>query len=189
MTEKRKGPRYLPAALASLGAMVLLVAACQTPVPTDPADVEQMTAGKQLSHVDPADEAELHRILEEEDGFTLVIDEVDGDTYVIDSDKVAQLREEGHAELLLRKLKEHGDVKLTLVHEDGSETASFGTLIEAHDPVSNELVEYDLRTEGELEFGPDRSTMKPRVKGELARVKEVKATESEMKTRTEGGSR
>ena len=102
MTEKRKGPRYVPAALATLGAMVLLVAACQTPVPTDPADVEQMTAGKQVSHVDPADEAELHRILEEEDGFTLVIDEVDGDTYVIDGDKVAQLRQEGHAESPLR---------------------------------------------------------------------------------------
>ncbi|MCL7960218.1 MAG: hypothetical protein M8861_08505 [marine benthic group bacterium] len=189
MTEKRKGPRYLPAALASLGAVVLLVAACQTPVPTDPADVEQMTAGKKVSQVNPADEAELHRILEEEGGLTLVLEEVDGDTYVVDSDKVAKLRQEGHAGLLIRRLKEHGDVKLTLVHEDGSETASFGTLIEAHDPVSNELVEYDLRTEGELEFGPDRSTIKPRVEGELARVKEVKATESEMKTRTEGGSR
>ena len=169
MTEKRKGPRYVPATLALLGALVLLVAACQTPVPTDP--------------------AELQRILEEEDGFTLVIEEVDGDTYVVDAAKVGQLREEGHAGLLLRKLKEHGDVRLTLVHEDGSETASFGKLVEAHDPASNELVEYQLHTEGELEFGPDASVMKPRVQGELARVKEVKATEWEMKKKTEGGSR
>jgi len=169
MTEKRKGPRYVPATLALLGALVLLVAACQTPVPTDP--------------------AELQRILEEEDGFTLVIEEVDGDTYVVDAAKVGQLREEGHAGLLLRKLKEHGDVRLTLVHEDGSETASFGKLVEAHDPASNELVEYQLHTEGDLEFGPDASVMEPRVQGELARVKEVKATEWEMKKKTEGGSR
>lgn len=188
MTEKRKGPRYVPAALALMGALVLLVAACQTPVPTDPADLQELTAGKQVSHVDPADGAELHRILEEEDGLTLVIDEVDGDTYVVDAAKVDQLTE-GQAAFLLRKLKEHGDVKLTLVHEDGSETASFGTLVEAHDPGSNELVEYQLRTEGELEFGPDESVMKPRVQGELARVKEVKATEGEMKKKTEGGSR
>jgi len=189
MTEKRKGPRYVPAALATMGALVLLAAACQTPVPTDSADVQEMTAGKQVSHVDPTDGAELQRILEEEDGFTLVIDEVDGDTYVVDADKIAQLQKEGHAALLLRKLKEHGDVRLTLVHEDGSETASFGTLVEAQDPDSNELVEYQLRTVGELEFGPDPSTMKPRVQGELARVKEVKATESKMKKKTEGGSR
>jgi beta-lactamase regulating signal transducer with metallopeptidase domain len=188
MTEKRKGPRYVPAAVALMGALVLLVAACQTPVPTDPADVQELTAGKQLSYVDPADGAELHRILEEEDGLTLVIDEVDGDTYVIDAAKIDQLKE-GQAAFLLRKLKEHGDVKLTLVHEDGSETASFGTLVEAHDPASNELVEYQLRTEGELEFGPDESVMKPRVQGEVARVKEVKATEGEMKKKTEGGSR
>jgi hypothetical protein len=172
-----------------MGALVLLAAACQTPVPTDSADVQEMTAGKQVSHVDPTDGAELQRILEEEDGFTLVIDEVDGDTYVVDADKIAQLQKEGHAALLLRKLKEHGDVRLTLVHEDGSETASFGTLVEAQDPDSNELVEYQLRTVGELEFGPDPSTMKPRVQGELARVKEVKATESKMKKKTEGGSR
>jgi len=189
MTEKRKGPRYVPAALALLGALVLLVAACQTPVPTDPADLQEVTAGKQVSHVDPADGAELQRILEEEDGFTLVIEEVDGDTYVVDAAKVGQLREEGHAGLLLRKLKEHGDVRLTLVHEDGSETASFGQLVEAHDPASNELVEYQLHTEGDLEFGPDASVMEPRVQGELARVKEVKATEWEMKKKTEGGSR
>ena len=189
MTEKRKGPRYVPAALAMMGALVVLVAACQTPVPTDPADVQEMTAGKQVSQIDPADGAELHRILEEEDGFTLVIDEVDGDTYVVDADKIAQIQKEGHAALLLRKLKEHGDVKLTLVHEDGSETASFGTLVEAQDPDSNELVEYQLRTEGNLEFGPDQATMKPRVQGELARVKEVKATESEMNKTTEGGAR
>ena len=188
MTEKRKGPRYVPAALALMGALVLLVAACQTPVPTDPADLQELTAGKQVSHVDPADGAELHRILEEEDGLTLVIEEVDGDTYVVDAAKLDLLKE-GQAAFLLRKLKEHGDVKLTLVHEDGSETASFGTLVEAHDPGSNELVEYQLRTEGDLELGPDESVMKPRVQGELARVKEVKATEGEMKKKTEGGSR
>jgi hypothetical protein len=56
-------------------------------------------------------------------------------------------------------------------------------------PQSNKLVEYHLRTEGNLEFVPDQSTMKPRVQGELARVKEVMATESEMKKKTEGGSR
>jgi beta-lactamase regulating signal transducer with metallopeptidase domain len=188
MTEKRKGPRYVPSALALMGALVLLVAACQTPVPTDPADLQEITAGKQVSHVDPADGAELHRILEEEDGLSLVIEEVDGDTYVVDALKVDQLREQGKAGFLLRKLKEHGDVKLTLIHEDGSETASFGTLVEAHGSESIELVEYQLRTDGELEFGPDQSTMKPRVQGELVRVKEVKATESEVK-KTEGGSR
>ena len=176
MTEKRKGPRYVPAALALMGALVLLVAACQTPVPTDPADLQELTAGKQVVHVDPADGAELHRILEEEDGLTLVVEELGGDTYVVDAAKVDLLREEGHASFLIKKLKEHGDLKLTLVHEDGSETASFGTLVEAHDPASNELVEYQLRTEGEFEFRPDESVMKPRVQGELARVKEVKAT-------------
>jgi len=31
--------------------------------------------------------------------------------------------------------------------------------------------------------------VKPRVQGELAKVKEVKATEGEMKKKTEGGSR
>ena len=192
MTEKRKGPRYVPAALATVGALVLLVAACETPVPTDPASLQEITAGKQVSQVDPADGAELQRILETEDDVTLVIEKANGETFVIDAVKLGEIREKGHAEALIRRLKargEPGELKLTLVHEDGSETASFGTLVEAHDPGSNELVEYQLRTEGDLELGPDESVMKPRVQGELARVKEVKATEGEMKKKTEGGSR
>jgi hypothetical protein len=69
------------------------------------------------------------------------------------------------------------------------ETASFGTFVESHDPEANALVEYQLRTKGELEFGPDQSTTKPCVQGELLRMKEVEATESEMRKKTEGGSR
>lgn len=161
MTEKRKGPRYTPAALATLGALVLLVAACETPAPTDPADLQELTAGKQVSSVDPLDGEELHRILEEEGGGTLVIEEVDGDTYVIDAVKLSEIQEEGHAELVLQKLREHGELgelKLTLVHEDGTESAAFGTLLHADDPDHDELVE-------------------------------LKAVGMEAKTKTEGGSR
>ncbi len=191
MTEKRKGPRYVPAALAAMGALVLLVAACETPGPTDPADLQEITAGKQLSQVDPADGAELHRILEEEGDVTLVIEEVDGDTYVIDALKLGEFREQGHAELLLRKLKEHGEVKLTLVHEDGTESASFGTLLHADDPEGNELVEFKSEAEGEYRFEADegQSTFKLRTEQHEAQAKQLKAVEMDAKKRTEGGSR
>lgn len=191
MTEKRKGPRYLPAALATMGALVLLVAACETPTPMDPAGLQELTAGKQLSQVDPADGAELHRLLEEEGDLTLVIEEVDGDTYVIDAVKVGELREKGHAGLLLEKLKEHGEVKLTLVHEDGTESASFGTLLHADDPEGNELVELMPVTEGEYRFreGESRSTMKPRSEAETAKIRQLKAAGTEAGTKKEGGSR
>jgi hypothetical protein len=113
-----------------MGALVLLVAACETPVPTDPADLQEITAGKQLTQIDLVDDGELHRLLEEEGDLTLVIEETDGETFVVSGVKLAEIREAGHAELLIKKLKEHGEVKLTLVHEDGTETASSGTLVE-----------------------------------------------------------
>jgi len=47
----------------------------------------------------------LHRILEEEGGGALVIEEVDGNTYVIDAVKLSEIREKGHAELVLQKLR------------------------------------------------------------------------------------
>jgi hypothetical protein len=188
MTEKRKGPRYLPAAFATMGALVLLVAACETPVPTDPADLQEITAGRQVSQVDPVDGAELHRLLEEEGNVTLVIEEVDGDTYVVDAVKLSQLREEGHAELLLKKLKEHGEVKLTLVHEDGTETASFGTLVEAKDPASNELVEFQEQRELTYGSGSDEAGKQKRQQHQL-QLQKMRATEMEVKAKTEGGSR
>jgi beta-lactamase regulating signal transducer with metallopeptidase domain len=194
MTEKRKGPRYVPAALATVGALVLLVAACETPVPTDPDDLQEITAGKQVSQVDPADGDELHRILETDDDVTLVIEKADGETFVIDAVKLGEIREQGHAKALIRRLKargEPGELKLTLVHEDGSETASFGTLVELQDPASNELVEVRPHAEGEYEFGSDqtRSMMKPRTGADEAKIKQLKAAEMEARKKTEGGSR
>ena len=197
MTEKRKGPRYLPAALATMGALVLLVAACETPVPTDPADLQEITAGKQVSHVDPVDGAELHRLLEEEGDVTLVIEDVDGETFVVDFVKLAEIREKGHAELLIQKLKtygELGEVKLTLVHEDGTESASFGTLLEAQHPASNELVEFQKQYD--LSYGSESdeagSTLRPHAEGEVAKqqkMQQMEAAEMEVKAKTEGGSR
>ena len=197
MTEKRKGPRYLPAALATMGALVLLVAACETPVPTDPADLQEITAGKQVSQVDPVDDSELHRILEEEGDVTLVIDYVDGETFVVDGVKLAEIREKGHAELLIQKLKtygEHGEVKLTLVHEDGTESASFGTLLEAQHPASNELVEFQKQYDLSYGSGSDEagSTLRPHAEGDLAKqqkMQQMEAAEMEVKAKTEGGSR
>jgi len=194
MTEKRKGPRYLPAALATIGALVMLVAACETPVPTDPANLQEITAGKQVSQVDPVDGAALHRLLEEDGDVTLVIEDVDGGTYVVDAVKLGQLREEGHAELLLKKLKERGEIKLTLVHEDGTQTASFGTLVEARDPASNELVEFQKQHELTYGSGSDEagSKLRPHAEGEVAKqqhMQQLEAAEMEVKAKTEGGSR
>lgn len=176
MTEKRIGPRYVPAALAALGALVLLVAACEAPSPTDPAELQELTAGKQLSHVDPVDDSALQRILEEDGDVTLVVEEVDGATYVIDAVKLEEVRRKGHAELLLRKLKEHGeegDVKLTLVHEDGTESARYGVLRRASQPEHNERVEY----------------APPAAEGNRLIIDKVEAAEMEMKRKKEGGSR
>ena len=168
MTEKRKGPRYLPAALATMGALVLLVAACETPVPTDPADLQEITAGKQLTQIDLVDDGELHRLLEEEGDLTLVIEETDGETFVVSGVKLAEIREEGHAELLLKKLKEHGEVKLTLVHEDG--TLTYGS---ESDEAGSTL---ELRTETEAAK-------------QKQHLQQIEAAEMEAKKKTEGGSR
>jgi hypothetical protein len=156
--------------------------------PTDPADVQEMTAGKQLTRVDPADGAGLHGILEDRDDVTLVVEEVDGDTYVIDALKLNEIREKGHAELLIRKLKEHGqqgDVKLTLVHEDGTESAHFGTL-RAADPGGNELVEIDPRIEGEYEFGPEHSGSIESRDDHRLKIEKIEAAEMEARMKEDG---
>lgn len=194
MTEKRKGPRYLPAALAAMGALIVLVAACETPTPMDPAGLREITDGKQVSHVDRMDDAELQLILEQEGDVTLVVEEVDGETYVIDAVKMGEIREKGHAGLMLEKLKEHGklaELRFTLVHEDGAESASFGTLLQAEDPEANELVELQPVAEGEYRFREvgSRSTMKPRSEAEAVKIRQLRAVETEARMKVEGGSR
>jgi len=190
MTENRKGPRYLPAALSAMGALVLLSAACETPAPTDPADVAELTYGKQVSHVDPLDASELHRALEQQHDVSLVIEEADGDTYVVDHVKLAEIRESGHSKALIEKLRQHGDVQLTLVHEDGTESASFGVVLEKdRDPASNEFVELKAYP-GEYRFGSDEtSTLRPREEGAAAEYKAQKAAREEAKKGSEGESR
>ena len=189
MTEKRKGPRYLPAAIATAGALVLLVAACEAPVPTDPVELQEITSGKQVTQLDPTDHAELQRILEEEGELTLVVEEVGGDTYVIDQVKLHELREKGHAEMLIGKLKEHGQIKLTLIHEDGTESAHFGEDVQFGDPTSNELVEIKPHAEGDYYFGVEEGATRYELKlRKEATIKELKAVENEPPKHTEDGS-
>lgn len=153
MTEKRNRPRYVLAALATTAAAVLLFAACEAPVPTDPAELADLTAGKQLTQVDPGDDLELARILEEDGELTLAVEFADGETFLVDAVELRELKESGHAEVLIGKLREHKEqLRLTVIHEDGSEAAYFG------DPSANELVEFkqqqELRphAEGELRY-------------------------------------
>jgi beta-lactamase regulating signal transducer with metallopeptidase domain len=193
MTEKRKGPRYVPAALATVGAIALVVAACEAPAPTNPAAVQELEEGKALSHFSMGDAEQLHRILEEEEPVALVVEEADGDRYVVDRIKLAEIREKGQAGIMLEKLRQHGDaaeLTFTLVHEDGSESGSFGLRAESADPAHNvtlkaEPAEYRFSSEA-------TSTMSPRSKAEVARIQRLKlrqATERETVGKTEGGNR
>jgi hypothetical protein len=183
----------VPAALATVGAIALLVAACEAPAPTEPAAVQEVTQGKKVSHFGMEDAEHLHRILEEEEPVALVVEEADGDTYLVDRVKLAEIREKGGAAIMLEKLRQHGDpaeLKFTVVHEDGTEAGSFGLRSGGADPAHNvileaEPAEYRLAREA-------ASTMNRRSKAELERIQRLKlrqATELETDGRTEGEDR
>jgi len=192
MTEMRKGPRYVPAALGTVAALGLLVAACETPAPTDPAMVQELTEGKQLSHVSPADAGDLYRVLEDGDAVALVVEEADGDTYIVDKAQLEEIRRNGYAGAVIEKLRQHGEpatLKLTLVHEDGTESAAFGLRTEATDPEHNVKVKL-LPTEEDNYFTTrDASTLRPAAEAEAWQLKRQQAAEREMKRTKEGGTR